>query len=264
MTELRDELGELLIEKGFAPNDFVLGLNQSLTVPYEMDLPAPWNLPSRLFRFPIEVSAPTKDRPRRIGLMHPLLADHPFVRLVAAALPIALDPGGAPNEHGYSKCRTGLWWHAVDLISEGQWRALLDTAEFTTPGDIFNAVAYGLRYSGYDDERKRNGHISTAEARTIMAELGATEPDQRATLLHELSPPMSCNPDGRGEHWPINGRASSAEDHAWSFILGIEDGWFEYDRSGHLVWSKYGRDRHAAGDAKTYVESGTGQIALAF
>ncbi len=24
MTELRDELGELLIEKGFAPNDFVL------------------------------------------------------------------------------------------------------------------------------------------------------------------------------------------------------------------------------------------------
>ena len=266
MTETieRDELGELLVEKGLVPNGFVLDLNHSLTVPYDMELSAPWNLPSRLFRFPIEVSRARKGQPRRIGLMHPELAAHPFVQQAEAALGFKLDPNGAPNEYGYSKTRTGLWWHAVDLISAGEWRALLDTVEFTTPGDIFNAVAYGLRYSGHDEDRKRNGHLSTADARAIMDELGASEPEDRAAIIMELSKPSPCNPDGKGEHWPINGNSSSAEDHAWSFIFGIEDGWFEYDRSGHLQWAKYGRDRYAAGDSSTYVESATGQVAYAF
>jgi len=34
-----DTLGEILIDKGFAPNDFVLDLNHSLTVPSKMELP---------------------------------------------------------------------------------------------------------------------------------------------------------------------------------------------------------------------------------
>src|SRR3546814_12527418 len=90
----------------------------------------------------------------------------------------------------------------------------------------------------------------SAGAREIMDELGAFEPSDRAATIRELSKPVSCNPEGKkgGEHWPINGKTSSPEDDAWSFIFGIEDGWFEYDRSGHLNWSQKGRDRYAAGD----------------
>lgn len=262
-TTDRDELGERLIEAGFAPNGYILDINHTLTVPHTFDLPAPWNLPSRLFRFPIEVSQPRKDYPRRIGLMHPDLAEHPFVRHVEATLGIELERDGAPDDYGVSKTRTALWWHAVDLVSAGHWRELLATSDFTTPGDIFGAIAYGLRYSGHDEDRKRNGILSTQDARTIMDELGATEPTSRAATIREFSEPRSCKSDGKTEHWPINGRASSREDEAWAFIFGIEDGWFEYDRAGHLGWSERGRDRYAAGDSATFTEAG-GQVAMAF
>lgn len=171
----------------------------------------------------------------------------------------------APNEHGYTTSTHGLWHHAVDLIISGNWRDLLATAEFTTLRDLFHAVAFGLRYSGAHDTAGRGGYLSIADARTIMDELGATEPTSRTATVREFSTPMSCNPEGKkgGEHWPINGRPSSPEDTAWGFIFGIEDGWFEYDRSGHLSWSQKGRDRYAAGDRPTYVEA-TGQVAFAF
>src|SRR3546814_18959480 len=45
-----------------------------------LPISAPWNLPSRLFQFPIEVIRAEQDEPRKIGLRHPLLAAHPFVQ----------------------------------------------------------------------------------------------------------------------------------------------------------------------------------------
>ena len=81
-----DALGELLVAKGFAPNLVVLDINHALDVPHGFELSAPWNLPSRLFRFPIEVCRPDGDQPRKIGLRHPLLANHPYVRHVEALL----------------------------------------------------------------------------------------------------------------------------------------------------------------------------------
>src|SRR3546814_4714228 len=75
-----DSLGDLLVARGFAPNLAVLNINSALDVPRGFDLPEPWSLPSRMFRFPIEVCSPESDRPRKIGLRHPLLADHPYVR----------------------------------------------------------------------------------------------------------------------------------------------------------------------------------------
>lgn len=264
-TSPRDELGEKIIEAGFAPNAFLLDMNGAISVSRGFELPAPWNLPSRLFRFPIEICKPRGDRPRTIGLRHPDLAAHPFVQHVTATLGVELDPHGAPNEYGYSTCEAGLWHHAVDLITSGNWRELLATADFTTDRDILNGVAFGLRYSGANETGKRDGYLSIADARAIMAELGATEPTNRAATIRELAQPSPCNPEGKkgGEHWPINGKASSAEDTAWSFIFGIEDGWFKYDRSGHLNWSQKGRDRYAAGDAATFIEK-TGQAAFAF
>lgn len=260
-----DELGEQIIAEGFAPNAFLLDLNGSLSVPHGFELPAPWNLPSRLFRSPIEVQRVRGEQPRAIGLRHPALAAHPFVQHVEAALGFSLDRDGAPNEHGYSTCRDFRWYHAVDLVTAGHWRALLETAEFTSTRDIFNAVSFGLRYSDHASEQ-RHGHLTTIDARKIMDELGACEPAGRAAIIRELQSPAPVNPEGKkgGEHWPINGKASSAEDSAWAFIFGIEDGWFEYDRSGFLVWSVKGRDRHEAGDAPTYVEAKSGQAAFAF
>src|SRR3546814_6507973 len=96
------------------------------------------------------------------------------------------------------------------------------------PRNIFNAVVYGLRYSDHAD-RKASGHISTVEARQIMGEMGATEPTERAALLRSFSAPSPCQQERGAEHWPINLHGPCAEDKAWSFIIGIEDGWFSYE-----------------------------------
>lgn len=262
MTTPTDELGELIVAKGFAPNLVVLDINHSLAVPHDFALDAPWNLPSRLFQYPVEMCAPDGDRPRRLGLRHPLLADHPYVQHVEAALGIEIDRYGAPNRHGYSSAPTARWWHAVDLVSAGHWRALLDTQDFTEPDCIMGAVAYGCRYSRHDD-RKAAGYISTAEAREIMREMGATEPGSRSAILRSFTAPCICRPDDRSEHWPINGGGLCVEDRAWGMIYGIEDGWFVYDRSGHLQWSQHGRDLYAAGDGVTFTTA-SGQGGFAF
>ena len=257
-----DTLGELLVAKGFASNLVVLDINRALDVPPGFTLPAPWNLPSRLFRFPIEACPPDGDQPRKIGLRHPLLADHPYVRHVEALLGFEIDRHGAPNRYGHSTAPDARWWHAVDLISAGKWRELLETQDFTDPGCIMWAVAYGCRYSHHED-KKAAGYMTTAEARTIMREIGATEPEDRSAIMRLFSEPKICRQDNASEHWPINHGRQCAEDVAWGFIIGIEDGWFKHDRSGYLQWSQLGRDRYAAGDSVSFTES-SGQNAFAF
>jgi hypothetical protein len=116
MTETRDEL---LLELGLVPNSYLLEINHHLTVPRDMLLPPPWNLASRLFRFPIEIGDATEDGIRSIGLMHPLLKDHPFVRRVEAVLGIELNPNGAPNAQGVSGQRTGRWLRIPDHRGHG-------------------------------------------------------------------------------------------------------------------------------------------------
>lgn len=251
-----DALGDLLVARGFAPNLAVLNINSALDVPRGFDLPEPWSLPSRMFRFPIEVCSPESDRPRKIGLRHPLLADHPYVRHVEGLLGFEID------RHGYTSAPTARWWHAVDLISAGKWRELLQTQTFTEPGCIMRAVAYGCRYSHHED-KKGAGYITTAEARAIMREMGATEPGDHGAIILAFSHPMICRQDNGSEHWPINSGPRCAEDLAWGFILGIEQGWFKHDRSGHLQWSQLGRNRYAAGHGATFTES-SGQTAFAF
>ncbi|MDP3549328.1 MAG: hypothetical protein Q8R81_02920 [Novosphingobium sp.] len=255
-----DNLDTLIVERGLAASTYVLDLNRSLSVPHDFQLSHPWNLPSRLFRFPIEVSAGLGEAPRRIGLMHPLLTDHPFVRHVEEVLGIALAPGGAPNAYGVSNAHTGLWWHAVDLVSAGQWRALLETRRFTTDEDIARAVAYGLSYSAHGG--KRQGYLSVSEARTIMGAMNAAEPAERCGLL-AFSRPMPCQPGKAPAHWPINHPALAANDVAWALIHGIESGWLAHDRAGFLHWTEAGRERDAAGEAETFVTA-SGQGAFAF
>jgi len=250
---------QALIRHGFVASDYLLSINGGLSVPRHIDLPAPWNLPSRLFQFPIETCQ--HEDGIHIGLLHPALADHPFVKQIEATLGITLDPKGAPNAHGYSKQETGQWWHAVDLISAGEWQALLATRHFTTDTDIARAVAFGLTYSHHD--AKRMGHITTGEARQIMAAIAAPEPASRRTGILSLSRPLPCKPDKGAEHWPINHPALPADTLAWALIHGIEDGWFAYDRAGFLHWTAQGRERYAAGDQDTFTTA-SGQCAFAF
>ncbi|WP_430442293.1 hypothetical protein [Shinella sp.] len=257
-----DILGVALVEKGFAPNLAILDINNSLSVPHDFELPAPWNLPSRMFRFPIEVCRPDGDQPRKIGLRHPLLAGHPYVQHVESLLGFEIDHNGAPNRHGYSSGPTACWWHAVDLVTAGKWRELLATREFTAPECIMNAVAYGCRYSHHED-RRAAGYITIAEARAVMREFGATEPAERGAIIRSFSAPSVCRQEKGAEHWPINTGRQCAEDIAWGMIFGIEDGWFRYDRAGFLQWSELGRERYAAGDSATYMQA-SGQAAFAF
>src|SRR3546814_12331540 len=84
-----------------------------------------------------------------------------------------------------------------------------------------------------------------------MREMGATEPGDHVAIILAFSQPMICRQDNGSEHWPINSVARCAEDLAWGFILGIEQGWFKHDRSGHLQWSQLGRDRYAAGHGRS-------------
>lgn len=254
-----DSLATQIVERGLAASTFLLDLNRSLAVPRDFPLPYPWSLPSRLFQFPIEVSAAEGDSPR-LGLMHPLLAAHPFAQHVAATLGITLDTDGAPNACGVSKARTGQWWHAVDLVSAGQWRALLDTQEYTTAEDIARAVAYGLTYSRHDG--KPTGYLSTPEARALMAAIDAPGPASRCGML-AFSTPSACKPDTGAIHWPVNHPALPANDVAWALIHGIEDGWFAHDRSGFLHWTEQGRKLYAAGEADIFTTA-TGQGAFAF
>lgn len=195
-----DSLATQIVERGLAASTFLLDINRSLAVPHDFPLPYPWNLPSRLFQFPIEVSAAEGDTPRRIGLMHPLLAAHPFVQHVEQLLGITLDPNGAPNAYGVSNARTGQWWHAVDLVSAGQWRALLETQAFTTWEDIARAVAYGLTYSRHDG--KPSGYLSTQDARAIMAAIDAPEPPTRFGML-AFNAPLPCKTDKEGIAWEV-------------------------------------------------------------
>ena len=257
-----DNLGRTLVKNGLAPNLLLLDMNTSLSVPHGFDLPAPWNLPSRMFRFPIEVATPEKNQPRRIGLRHPLLADHPYVRHVETLLGYEIDREGAPNRYGVSSGLTVRWWHAVDLVTAGKWRELLQTQAFTEPAYIMQAVSFGCRYTHHED-RRASGYLSIAEAREIMRAVGAIEPKERGTTVRSFTAPGPCLQGKGSEHWPINAVRLCAEDEAWGFILGIEDGWFRYDRSGFLQWSALGRERYAAGDSATYTEA-SGQAAFAF
>ena len=250
---------EALIRQGFVTNEYLLRINGGLSVPCPADLPPPWNLPSRMFRFPIETSE--HEDGVHIGLLHPALADHPFVTIIEEKLGITLDREGAANPHGYSKSDTAQWWHAVDLISGGHWQALLDTRRFTTSDYIARAVAYGLTYSHH--EARRMGYISPQEARQIMAAIDAHEPQNRRSHILTLSRPLCCKPDNGAEHWPVNHPPMSGDTLAWALIHGIEDGWFAYDRSGFLHWTSEGRERYAAGDQDTFTTA-SGQGAFAF
>lgn len=250
----------VLFEAKLAHNGFVLDLNRSLMVTGEK-LPAPWNLPSRLFQFPIEVGDADADGNRRLGVKHPALVNHPFVQRVAETVGQPLDLNGAPNKYGVREGQHASWHHAVDLVSAGLWRELLDTREFTSSDLIANAVCFSLSSKGGSDGK----HLAIADAREILSEIGFAAPAEAVGHMcaHLEAPELKTHSNGSA--WFVSSpHGTASADRAWSLVLGLEAGWLAHDRSGWLCWTQKGRDRFAAGPADTFTESATGQIAFAF
>ena len=155
------------------------------------------------------------------------------------------------------------WRFAIDCVTEGRVAALSGAAdlEFTM---ICQALNYGLSYTHHAD-RRRSGYISIKEARAVLTAHGSTAPANAGDVLAAFMPPSPCRPEGQREHWPINMAFQQSRELAvWGLILGIERGWFAYDRSGFLQWSGPGRDRHAAGGSMIVVDRVTGQGGFAF
>jgi hypothetical protein len=206
-----DPTADALIQHGFAHNAGLLDMNGSLQT-RDIELAYPWHLPSRLFQFPIEVSRQLEDGTRTISLRHPLLAEHPLVR------------------------------HVEEKLGAGKWRDLLKTAQFTTPECIASAVTYGLQYSHHEGKR-RNGYISTTEAREIMGAVEAPEPaDWRGIIRQHFSEPSPCKSEKGVASWPINTWTTDRFATTWGMILAIEAGWFAHDRAGFLRWTNPGRE----------------------
>ena len=152
---------------------------------------------------------------------------------------------------------------AIDCVTGGRVSAL-STASDIDLDTICQALNYGLSYSRHDDP-KRSGYITTAQTRAVLQARDSTAPAEAGSLIVTFMRPMSVRPEGQAIHWPINrGRDQSSKLAAWGLIVGIERGWFSYDRAGFLQWSQAGRDRYEAGDSSVIVDSLTGQSAFAF
>lgn len=248
---------EAILQNGFAANAWVLGNDRTIAVDGGFELDGHWALPSRAFRFPIEVHILGPDL-CQLGLLHPDLTDHPFVRHVEKVLTISIPAGGAPNECGHSKQSLAQWWHAVDLMYEGRWQELLTTRRFTTADHIANALAFALRSSPNGQQR-----LTTVSARQILHILGAAAPASRQEMLEACNAPSPCSQEKGQSSWPVNiSTKTPAQQAAWALVIGIEEGWFAQSRSGLLNWSEAGRLRHSARGGITYTEA-NGQIALA-
>ncbi|QUT04084.1 hypothetical protein KFK14_13100 [Sphingobium phenoxybenzoativorans] len=234
----RDIVGERLIELGLVPNDYILSLNGGFHMPAGFDLPSPWNLPSRLFRSPIACSDFDGESQRRVGIKHPLLIDHPWVQEVAAMLGDMFDPDARGlNKHGYHFGTThGHWHHAVDLMSSGHWRDLLATRQFTTDGDIVNAVAYGLDYGPYEGKGRGKSHITTAVAREILDAIEQPVPLKAEIdeALQTVSMTESFMDKKKVRHTNWHGDRLVT---TWARVIGIERGWLKNDRSSFLTWT---------------------------
>lgn len=219
-----------LIEHGLVPNAALLRLNSSVRVPPSFELAAPWNLPSRLFQFPLRL---TNDG---VEMSTPDLAEHPFVRHVSRLLNQGLETQISAAH------ATSMWWHAVDLAIAGRFDDLIRTRDFTTDYHIAGAISFCLQHGG-DDENV--AALSTRKARTMMRELGFDEPGDRQSFIRNLSKPAMLKPDVGTQRCPIANPGLKAPDFAWALIHGIEDGHFTTRVKGDLQWSTTGRDFHA-------------------
>lgn len=227
-----DPVVDAVVSAGFVPNTYILELNRGLTNSGEIDLP------SRLFRYPIEFM----DRKRskapesRLLLRHPLLREAPAVAAfiddveTKTGLHVEWEPH---DEFGRDIGRQWRWYHAVDLCCDKHWQGLLETRRFTDDEAIYGAVRLELQH------KKR---LSIKNARAIMGALGSVEPEGRSAKALAGNGLWPFR-DGDKKYIAPNIRPIG-EVGAWLVIHGIEDGWLAYV-GDHLSVTAEGMARRA-------------------
>lgn len=210
-----DPLVEKLIASGLVHNEYLLNLNASLSVARD-------DLPSRLFQFPVEFVARDDDDDEsesRLLLRHPDLASLPFVDEIEAKT--GYRPVWEPlDEFGRDRGSNWRYFHAVDLLTDEHWRDLIETRNFTDNKAIALALCFHADY----------GRLSNANMRSVLAEVGSKEPNDRSTAYLNSTHVriMNCQ---QGKFVGFQTRDHRA---VWAAIHGLEDGLFKRDRSGHL------------------------------
>ncbi|WP_244479489.1 MT-A70 family methyltransferase [Rhizobium sp. Leaf384] len=209
-----DQVREAILAAGLAGNGFLLDLNRGLSGPANVQLP------SRLFRFPVEYM----DRKRfggdvsRILLRHPLLWEREDVAPLLHE--IEAKTGVRPewqdlDEFGRDFGAQWRWFHAVDLCTDSHWKDLLETLQFTEREEVFGAVKFALECKS----------LSVKNARSIMAHLSNSEPDDRSvSLLHG----KDLMPYDDGKKLISPNISTRGEAGAWLVIHGLEDKFFKY------------------------------------
>jgi hypothetical protein len=166
----------------------------------------------------------------------------------------------------YTERRNADHRHAITLVTTGRAMELVALlANYAEPfRTAFGALSYALQYSPYDRPRP-GGYISPKQACAILAGIGSAQPEDADAVIRAFMEPLPCKPEGQATHWPINRSPDqSGEDCVWGLVIGIERGWFAYNRAGFLQWTIAGRNLYGAGAASTFVESDTGQGAFSF
>lgn len=237
-------LEAILIDEGFVPNRYLLEINHSLHADAKDRTEPPWNYPSRLMEAPVECNF-GEDGLVHVGLMHPAIGDHPFVKRLAEAIkPYRIAKNGAPSATGYFSRHSFEWFHAIDMLRTRPWQDLYETRRFTSDPAIIRAAAYALDYP--------LPHYGIGEAQELLAAMKVKPPKNAEPVVKMLlRPEMGITSGG---DLAINVIPSTEQDWAslsWLWIWGIDAQWFVYNRRKNLCWSQHGQEMwHAVCDEK--------------
>jgi len=227
----RDRVAERLIADGFFANEFQLESDGSFNASrLRAEYAFPFNLPSRMFMFPLKTLR-GPNGVRRIAMRHPRLTEHPMVKKVLEKGYEICSADECVNGYGTSMSffEHGTWWHAVDLIFDHP-QQLLDTRDFTTDADILAAVAYCCHYP-----HQAKVETVAREMRGVMAGLNAVEPEESESVVRTLFAAPRTNDLRAHINCAIKSEHSAAL--AWAYIHGIENGWFA-SKGGFLQFSR--------------------------
>ncbi|CCE96168.1 Methyltransferase-like protein KIAA1627 homolog [Sinorhizobium fredii HH103] len=227
-----DPLADALVATGLAPSKYILHLDRGLTNPAALDLP------SRLFRFPVEfMDAERGGGQSRLLLRHPLVWQ--VLQVTDFLADIEQKTGVRPtweplDEFGRDFGDKWRWYHAVDLCNDKHWQGLLKTARFTDRDKIFSAVQLGLQGKS----------LSLKNARAVMAELESVEPETASSAEIMLGKALMPYQHDKGKL--ISPNISERDERgAWLVIHGLEDGFFNYV-GNHLSVTPDGMARRKA------------------
>ena len=211
-----DPVAESIIGNDYSHNDFLLNLNRWIDVSYG-------DLPSRLFQHPIEFvnRDRQKDGKSKLWLRHPDFEGSPFLDKIEQQ--VGTRPYWAPVDEFGRDRNIGTFWHAVDLLTDEHFRAMLETRNFTDKQSVINGLRYHMDYGG----------LSIANARIVLAEYDCHEPDDRSeAFLRSDEVKVMHTSVGKGV-----GIWTKDERSVWAAIHGLESKRFKRGRDGFLRFS---------------------------